>query len=1377
MHHALSCDVVRQAGEGLEADDAPAFMVKKVDHVCREEPAFPGTVAQRKILGGPLGELGDGGDFMEALGVLYGLFQGLPVPFHDIAEEGIFQIVLEAAVQVLSLETGIQCAVEEEVEHAAGFRFAAVLLDGTDDVVGGNGGEFYVNFADDADPGTSFRIRQGKAVEVLHHGSDVFLIDPVSVIPEEGFAALLLPFSAEGFRTARILFVGTGPVQALLEGVSVNDGLKHADAHGHGEFEAGLRFKALGIEGNHRDLRQSRFRQSPAEEADVVGGTAHAAGLGKHDCRLVRIVFAGPESPHQGADGDDGRIACIIVDEGKPFLDISLYGRQDLYAVAFAPGGRFDDREVNGGHFRYKDGIVLLHFLREGSPFIMDFRRSSFRPDTLFDGCLERAETNADRTQVQALVDFQAGVEAVSLGHDFLNLIGDDCIKAAAEGIQLDKLQVAAAGDVVGSLVKAAVPGPLVHDAKFREFPAHHGNAVFGQNGHAELIDQVRNGVVYRGVHMVGASCKDNADDVLFIDFLQDALCFFQELCFVFLFRILSGTDGGLDFIAGNAQRLEDLFQLSGQVLRRMEGQERMVESGFVFRQDFIHIGLDVFRIRCHHRAVVAVCGAFVRALVDAGVPDKVHVAPRQIPYMGMGQLGREAFRIGGNRFHRFGGDIPELLRGGHDPVAQTGEESMPEGEIFIHIQRPRNAHGASPGFLRGKRFPAPDGIVFPTVNIGQGRMGSGLAGEHDRRPSFAAVSRYEGTAVVEAGNGDEAVVAAAGAALHFVFKGELLQILQRNQGGSVVFIAGVPGDEGNSVGAHQAGHIGPDNMAVQQLFQCAEHGVIIEGAALNDDFCTQLGGIAETDDLVKGVLDDGIGKACRDICHGNPVFLGLADTGIHEDRAAGAEIGRMFGRKGDAGEFPDVHAQGMGKGIEEGAAAGGAGFVQQDIIHGTVLDAAAFHVLSADVQNGGYIGKEMTGASVVGHGFHFAYIAGEGTLDEIFPVAGDTGAADNGFFGETAVQIGKNLLGSGKRSALIAVIKFIQDFSVLIQEHCLDGGGAGIDAEPDRTLCLGNVASRRMETAVPFLKFLIFLRGSKERVQAGDVFLIAVAGLFHPFEPAVQIEGPVMAGGNGRPHGDIEFPVIGDNHIFIGDVQSLLETLAQNRLEGQRTAEEAYLPADRTAAGQAGNGLVHHRLEYGKSNILMGGIFIEQRLDIRLGKNAAPGGDGMNLFGPGSKLSHTGSIRGKQGSHAVDESTGSAGAGAVHALVHAVAEVRDLFILPAQLNDDIGFGMECLYGFCLGKNLLAEREPHQLGQSHAAASGNGCGDPAAGELRLQLLEKRHRCSFDIGHVPFVSPEEKLHVRRKRSHLYCGGSYINPYMDDRFHEITSLPGN
>ena len=99
------------------------------------------------------------------------------------------------------------------------------------------------------------------------------------------------------------------------------------------------------------------------------------------------------------------------------------------------------------------------------------------------------------------------------------------------------------------------------------------------------------------------------------------------------------------------------------------------------------------------------------------------------------------------------------------------------------------------------------------------------------------------------------------------------------------------------------------------------------------------------------------------------------------------------------------------------------------------------------------------------------------------------------------------------------------------------------------------------------------------------------------------------------RAHGGEQVGVFRVHGGLIGELQGADKGLFQLRQKVQRPAQKGHAAPDGLAAGKAGNSLVHHRLENGGRQVRLGGALVDQRLDIRLGKDAAAGGDGVNLL------------------------------------------------------------------------------------------------------------------------------------------------------------------
>ncbi len=219
--------------------------------------------------------------------------------------------------------------------------------------------------------------------------------------------------------------------------------------------------------------------------------------------------------------------------------------------------------------------------------------------------------------------------------------------------------------------------------------------------------------------------------------------------------------------------------------------------------------------------------------------------------------------------------------------------------------------------------------------------------------------------------------------------KGEVQDVLDGQHGSASRLFEALPGDECCAEGAHYSCNIRADGLDTGNLLESPEYCIIIEGAALDDDVFSQVPGIGQLDDLEKGVFDDRIGQAGGDVRDRSPLLLGLLDLRIHEDRAAGTQIDRMFGKKSRLREILNGIPQRCREVLDEGTAPGGAGFVEHHVIHGVVPDPDAFHILTADVENAVHIRIEELRRSVMRDRLHLTLVEKQGGFDQRFAVAG----------------------------------------------------------------------------------------------------------------------------------------------------------------------------------------------------------------------------------------------------------------------------------------------------------------------------------------------------------------------------------------------------
>ena len=88
---------------------------------------------------------------------------------------------------------------------------------------------------------------------------------------------------------------------------------------------------------------------------------------------------------------------------------------------------------------------------------------------------------------------------------------------------------------------------------------------------------------------------------------------------------------------------------------------------------------------------------------------------------------------------------------------------------------------------------------------------------------------------------------------------------------------------------------------------------------------------------------------------------------------------------------------------------------------------------------------------------------------------------------------------------------------------------------------------------------------------------------------------------------------------VFVIQFQGADKAAFKFGKEVKRTTEKGNVTADRLTAGKTADGLVYHCLENRSRQIFSGSTFIDQRLDIGLGKYTATRSDrvdGLVIFG-----------------------------------------------------------------------------------------------------------------------------------------------------------------
>ena len=129
----------------------------------------------------------------------------------------------------------------------------------------------------------------------------------------QSLAADRIPAGVEPVRRPRLLFVRPGPVEDFHEQIPQIEGLDRPMQQGGGDAETGVVHEPLGGDGDDRDLGVAGVHQGLADQAVIVGGPAHASGLGDGQGHVVGVIPAFGYGVDQLADHQDGGIAGVVV--------------------------------------------------------------------------------------------------------------------------------------------------------------------------------------------------------------------------------------------------------------------------------------------------------------------------------------------------------------------------------------------------------------------------------------------------------------------------------------------------------------------------------------------------------------------------------------------------------------------------------------------------------------------------------------------------------------------------------------------------------------------------------------------------------------------------------------------------------------------------------------------------------------------------------------------------------------------------------------------------------------------------------------------------------------------------------------------------------
>ena len=165
------------------------------------------------------------------------------------------------------------------------------------------------------------------------------------------------------------------------------------------------------------------------------------------------------------------------------------------------------------------------------------------------------------------MVDLEHGVDLAGGLQNLLHLIGGQGIKTATKREELDEVQVIAGGHEARRAVEARVEHPLVDDADGALGVHLVGHGVLGEDGKAEGVHQLGDGVVDLGVVVVGAAGQHDAVGVVLLDPPQGLVALAVHGVVEVHVCLPSGVDGLVDLGAGDVGATHATAALGGVLL------------------------------------------------------------------------------------------------------------------------------------------------------------------------------------------------------------------------------------------------------------------------------------------------------------------------------------------------------------------------------------------------------------------------------------------------------------------------------------------------------------------------------------------------------------------------------------------------------------------------------------------------------------------------------------------------------------------------------------------------------------------------------------------------------------------------------------------
>ncbi len=180
-------------------------------------------------------------------------------------------------------------------------------------------------------------------------------------------------------------------------------------------------------------------------------------------------------------------------------------------------------------------------------------------------------------------------------------------------------------------------------------------------------------------------------------------------------------------------------------------------------------------------------------------------------------------------------------------------------------------------------------------------------------------------------------------------------------------------------------------------------------------------------------------------------------------------------------------------------------------------------------------------------------------------------------------------------------------------------------------------------------------------------------------------------------------------------------------------------MAADWLAAGKTADGLIDHCLKNGSGKIFSGRAFIDQRLYVRFGEDAAAGSNRVNFLILSGVFVQSGGIRLDQGRHLIDKRTCAAGADAVHTLFYiSVFKINNLCVFAAQFDCHIRLRRVVIQGGRDGNDFLNKRDVYMFCERKTSGACDNGADSQVAQAAAGICDQSGKRFLNVGKMTFI---------------------------------------